>query len=74
MTIEYTKCSQNGPNARKIDQMTTKYTNILHCKTLQIFTQIGIFGWKIYHLATLLDTRRYMVRFYQNVIMVCVTQ
>jgi hypothetical protein len=30
--------------------MSIKYTNIFHCKTK--CTQIGIFGLKLYHLAT----------------------
>jgi hypothetical protein len=34
--------------------MAIKLANIFDCKTLQNFTQIGIFGFKIYHLATLL--------------------
>jgi hypothetical protein len=33
--------------------MSIKYTDIFHCKTLQRFTQIRIFGLKICHLATL---------------------
>jgi hypothetical protein len=43
---------QNVPNGRKIDEMSIKYTNIFHCKTRQKFTQIAIFGLKIYHLAS----------------------
>jgi hypothetical protein len=42
------------PNGCKIDQTATKYTNILHCKPIAKFTQIGIFGFKIKHLATLI--------------------
>jgi hypothetical protein len=37
--------------------MAVKYANIFHCKTLQNFTQFGIFGLKINHLATLEDWR-----------------
>jgi hypothetical protein len=33
--------------------MVIKYNNVFHAKALQIFTQIGIFGLKINHLATL---------------------
>jgi hypothetical protein len=29
------------------------YTNLFNSKALQKFTQIGIFGFKMYHLATL---------------------
>jgi hypothetical protein len=36
-----------------IDQMVIKYTKIFRNKTLQKFTQIGIFGLKTNHLATL---------------------
>jgi hypothetical protein len=36
--------------------MATKYANIFHCETLKKFTQIGIFGFKIYHLATLVGS------------------
>jgi hypothetical protein len=32
--------------------MAIKHTSIFYCKTLQKFTQIGIFGLKICHLAT----------------------
>jgi hypothetical protein len=35
--------------------MAIKFTNIFHWKTLKKFTQNGIFGLKIYHLATLAD-------------------
>jgi hypothetical protein len=40
------------PNGSKRDQMAVKYTNLFHSKPLKI-TQNGIFGLKIYHLATL---------------------
>jgi hypothetical protein len=42
---------------RKINEMVIKNANIFHSKTLQTFTQIGIFGLKINHLATLTHTR-----------------
>jgi hypothetical protein len=35
--------------------MDRKYTMIFHSKALQKYTQIGIFGMKIYHLATLMQ-------------------
>jgi hypothetical protein len=49
------KWSQNIPNGRKMNQMGTKYTNSLHTTSQDHpkFTQFGIFGLKIYHLATL---------------------
>jgi hypothetical protein len=34
-------------------QMVIKYSNIFNCKTLQNLPEIGIFGLKINHLATL---------------------
>jgi hypothetical protein len=37
--------------------MAIKYSNIFHFKALQNFPQTGIFGLKIYHLATLLAER-----------------
>jgi hypothetical protein len=39
---------QNIPNGGKIGRTATKYTNIFHWKALTKFTQIGIFGLKIY--------------------------
>jgi hypothetical protein len=36
-----------------VGQMAIKYTNIFHCKNPQKFTQIGMFGSKRCHLATL---------------------
>jgi hypothetical protein len=44
----------NIRNGIKRDPMETKFTNIFQCKTLQNLPKIGIFGLKIYHLATLL--------------------
>jgi hypothetical protein len=41
---------------RKIDKMATKIP-LSSLQDLQKFTQIGIFGLKIYHLATLLRER-----------------
>jgi hypothetical protein len=56
MIIKYTKWALNTPIGRKIDQITIKYTNIFHCKTLQKFSQRGIFGLKFFHLAILQQT------------------
>jgi hypothetical protein len=44
---------QNIPNGSKIHQMAITYTNIFHLQDPTKFSQIGIFGLKIYHLATL---------------------
>jgi hypothetical protein len=52
------------PNGRKIlkngstytVQTAIEYTNIFHSKALQKLIHIGIFGLKIYHLATLMHT------------------
>jgi hypothetical protein len=41
------------PNVLKIFQMAIKDINIFQSKALQKFTQIGIFGLKTNHLATL---------------------
>jgi hypothetical protein len=49
-----TKWPQNIPNGRKILQMTKIYQNNFHSKVLQKFIQIGIFGLKRNHLATLM--------------------
>jgi hypothetical protein len=67
VAAKYTKWPQNIPNGHKIYQMAIKYTkwpqNIPNgrkiCQHFQlqdppIFTQIRIFGLKIYHLATLI--------------------
>jgi hypothetical protein len=66
MTTKCTKLTYNIPNGRKIDRMATQYTNIFHCKTVLKFFQIGIFGWKIYHLAALAWTKQWrcLVRYY----------
>jgi hypothetical protein len=50
-----TKWSQNIPNGCKIDQMAKKciYHQHLPLQDSPKFTQIGISGLKIYHLATL---------------------
>jgi hypothetical protein len=43
-------------NDHKIDQRIIEYTNIFHyVKDLPKFTQIGLFAFKIYHLATLVS-------------------
>jgi hypothetical protein len=55
MNAKCTKWSQNIPKVRKILQMDIKYINILQSMYgTPKFTQIGIFGLKINHLATLL--------------------
>jgi hypothetical protein len=51
--MHQTKTGKNIPNGLKIDQMTVKFTNIFHFKTLQNLPKFGLFGLKIYHLATL---------------------
>jgi hypothetical protein len=50
---KYNKLLLNIPNGHKIYQIALKYTNNFHRKPLLKFTQIAIFGQKIYHLATL---------------------
>jgi hypothetical protein len=56
MTIKYTEWPQNIPNSRKIDKMAI---NVLYqhlpLQDPPKFTQIGIFGLKKCHLATLLS-------------------
>jgi hypothetical protein len=47
MATTYTKWPQHIPNGRKIDQH-------LPLQDPQKFTQIGIFGLKLCHLATLI--------------------
>jgi hypothetical protein len=51
MTIKYA-------NGRKIFQRAIKFNKIVHIKVLQNLHQLGIFGLKIYHLATMSDGRR----------------
>jgi hypothetical protein len=41
-----TKCQLNITKDRKMDQVSIKYTNILHCKTLQQFPKFGFLVWK----------------------------
>jgi hypothetical protein len=59
IAIEYTKWPENWPNGHTIYQH-------LPLQDRPKFTQIGIFGWKIYHLATLAWTKqcRCLVRYY----------
>jgi hypothetical protein len=54
MTTKYTKRPYILPNIRKIFQMIIKYSNIFLFRGLPNFTEIGIFGWKTNHLATLI--------------------
>jgi hypothetical protein len=49
MAKTYTKFLYNISKGRK-------FNNIFHSKTLQKYTEFGIFGLKIYHLATLSRT------------------
>jgi hypothetical protein len=53
MTNRYTKWPSNIPIGRKIYRMAVKYINIIRLQDPPKFIQIGIFGLKIYHLATL---------------------
>jgi hypothetical protein len=49
MVIKYSKCPLNVPNGHKIFQH-------FHIRDPEIFSQIGIFGLKTNHLATLVTT------------------
>jgi hypothetical protein len=40
MTTKYTKRPKSTPNGCKIDQMSIKYTNIFHCKTLKNYPNL----------------------------------
>jgi hypothetical protein len=56
---KYTKLPKNIPKCHKTYEMAVKYTK---CQNFSLqdtpkYTQIGIFGLKIYHLATLVGTR-----------------
>jgi hypothetical protein len=66
--VHHTKMGRNIPNYHKIYQMALKYTNwpqirpnvhkiyqLLPLQGPPKFIQIGIFGLKIYHLATLVE-------------------
>jgi hypothetical protein len=53
ITINYTKLPQNTPNGRKKDQMAIIIYQHLPLQATPKFTQIDIFGLKIYHLANL---------------------
>jgi hypothetical protein len=46
--------AENIPNVCKIGQIAIKYNNYLPLQALQNLSKIGIFGLKIYHLATLI--------------------
>jgi hypothetical protein len=52
MSTICTELSQNIPNIHKIFQMAIKYINIFQSEALKFFSQIGIFGLKTNHLAT----------------------
>jgi hypothetical protein len=47
MTIKYTKWQENRPNGQIHPNLSLQ--------DIPKFTQVGIFGSKIYHLATLVD-------------------
>jgi hypothetical protein len=53
LNTKCTKWSQSIPNVRKIFQMAIKYSSIFPSPK---FAQLGIFGLKINHLATLFLT------------------
>jgi hypothetical protein len=56
-----TQCAKWLQNIRivhKIFQMAITYINIFQSETLKIFSQIGIFGLKTCHLATLATSRK----------------
>jgi hypothetical protein len=53
MNTKCTEWSQNIPNIHKIFQMAKKCISIFPPKALNFFSQIGIFGLKTNHLATL---------------------
>jgi hypothetical protein len=53
MNTKYTNWPQNIRNCSKIDQNGHKMYQHLSLKDTQKFTRSGIFGLKIYHLATL---------------------
>jgi hypothetical protein len=42
----YIKWPYNIRNGSKIDQMAIKFTNIIHCKTLQNLPKLVFLGWK----------------------------
>jgi hypothetical protein len=44
--LHTTKCTLSIPNGCKIHQMCVKYTNALHCKTLQKLPKFGFLVWK----------------------------
>jgi hypothetical protein len=53
MTIKKPNGHSFFPKGRKIDLMAINYTNIFRLQKTSKFPQSGIFGLKIYHLATL---------------------
>jgi hypothetical protein len=46
ITTNRTKCQWNITKDRKMDQVSIKYTNIFHCKTLKNFPKFGFLVWK----------------------------
>jgi hypothetical protein len=69
---KHTKGPCNIPNDRKIYQMAVNIPNshkiyqYVPCRGPPKFTQIGIFGMKIYHLATLVGGRVGQLTHYPN--------
>jgi hypothetical protein len=55
--LQHNKTGKNIPNYHKIDQMSIKIYQHLPLQDPLQFTQIKIFGLKIYHLATLEKNR-----------------
>jgi hypothetical protein len=39
--------------------MAKEYTNLFHSNTLQNLPKVGFIGLKVYHLATVVSTRKY---------------
>jgi hypothetical protein len=58
LNTKRTNWSLSIPNVYKIFQMAVIYINLFQSKALPEFTQIGIFGYKINHLATLVGLAR----------------
>jgi hypothetical protein len=56
MDMAFTKWTWHLPNGHKIYQMVINYTQIFHSLEPPTYTQNGIFGVEIYHLATLVHT------------------
>jgi hypothetical protein len=46
MAIKYTRWPRNKPNGGKIDEMSLKFPNIFHYKTLKNEPKLAILFWK----------------------------